>query len=222
MARQLAVQPPFSTSNNVLATAADPIELSNAFGAPVTDVANTYGADKNYDLGRVQTWNADFSRDLHQNWTVGAGYTRTTGATLDIVRAPNRGPSGLRIEGVQPFLWQTSEGSSVLNAGTFRLQRRLVQGIRGTPPYTLARSRDDASTIGGGGTVVAQDDRNLDAEWGLSSFDRRHHMTSDVSVELPFGPNRPWLNHGGFWAALLENWRGTASFIWQSGTPLTP
>ena len=26
------------------------------------------------------------------------------------MRAPNRGPDGLRIDGVQPFLWQTSEG----------------------------------------------------------------------------------------------------------------
>ena len=117
MARQLAIQPPFSTSNTVLAPRVDPIELNNAFFAPVTDVANTYGADKNYDLGRVQTWNADFSRDLNQNWNAGASYTRTTGASLDVVRAPNRGPDGLRIEGVQPFIWQTSEGSSVLNAG---------------------------------------------------------------------------------------------------------
>jgi hypothetical protein len=97
-----------------------------------------------------------------------------------------------------------------------------VKGIGFGATYTLARSRDNASTIGGGGTVVAQDDRNLDAEWGLSSFDRRHQLTGDVSVELPFGPNRPWLNHGGFWAALLRDWRGTANFTWQSGTPLTP
>src|SRR4029078_13426084 len=68
MARQLAVQPPFSTSNNVLATALDPIALSLAFRAPGPGVANTYGADKNYALGCVQTCNADFSRDLNQNW----------------------------------------------------------------------------------------------------------------------------------------------------------
>jgi hypothetical protein len=222
MARQLAIQPPFSTSNTVLATALDPIELNNAFFAPVTDVANTYGADKNYDLGRVQTWNADFSRDLNQNWNTGASYTRTTGASLDVVRAPNRGPDGLRIEGVQPFTWQTSEGSSVLNAATFRLQRRMVKGIGGSINYTLARSRDDASNIGGGGTVVAQDDRNLEAEWALSSFDRRHQLSSDLTFELPFGPNKPWLANGGKLAAIFGRWRGSANFIWQSGTPLTP
>ena len=43
-------------------------------------------------------------------WTTGGGYTRTTGASLDIVRAPNRGPLGLRIPDVQAFNWQTAEG----------------------------------------------------------------------------------------------------------------
>jgi hypothetical protein len=76
--------------------------------------------------------------------------------------------------------------------------------------------------MGGGGTVVAQDDRDLDAEWGLSSFDRRHQLSADVSVELPFGQNRRWLNQGGIWAALLENWRASTTFSWQSGTPYTP
>ena len=39
---------------------------------------------------------------------------------------------------------------------------------------------------------------------------------------MPFGPNRPWLNGGGIWAALLEDWRGATSFTGQSGTPYTP
>jgi hypothetical protein len=170
----------------------------------------------------VQTLNADLSRDLRQVWNVSGGYTYTRGSDLDIVRAPNRGPDGLRIEGVQPFLWQSSEGSSSLHAGTFRVRRRPVKGLGFGATYTLARSRDNASTIGGGGTVVAQDDQNLAAEWGLSSFDRRHQLNSDVTFELPFGQNRRWLNNGGFWAALLENWRGSTTFTWQSGTPLTP
>jgi hypothetical protein len=222
IARQLTVQPPFSVSNTVIGNAALPLALTNAFLNTVTGVANTYGVDREYALGRVQTWNADISREITQNWNAGASYTRTTGASLDVVRAPNRGPTGLRIEGVQPFLWQTSEGSSVLNAATFRLQRRMVKGIGGSINYTLAKSRDDASNIGGGATVVAQDDQNLAAEWALSSFDRRHQLSSELSFELPFGPNKPWLNGGGRLAAIFGRWRGSMNFTWQSGSPLTP
>lgn len=222
IARQLAVQPPFSVSNTVIGSAALPLALTNAFINAVTGVANTYGVDREYALGRVQTWNADLSRDITQNWNVGAGYTRTTGASLDVVRAPNRGPTGLRIADVQPFLWQTSEGSSVLNAATFRVQRRMVKGIGGSIHYTLAKSRDDASNIGGGGTVVAQDDQNLAAEWALSSFDRRHQLSSNLSFELPFGPSKRWLSNGGTLAAIFGRWRGSLNVTWQSGTPLTP
>jgi hypothetical protein len=170
----------------------------------------------------VQTWNVDLSRELSQSWIVSAGYTRTTGASLDVVRAPNRGPDGLRIEGVDPFLWQTSEGASVLNAGTFRLQRRMVKGLGGSLSYTLAKSRDDASNTGGGGTVVAQNDQDLAAEWGLSSFDRRHQLSGSLIFELPFGPNKPWLHDGGPWAAMFGHWRGGLDVTLQSGTPLTP
>ncbi len=57
---------------------------------------------------------------------------------------------------------------------------------------------------------------------GLSSFDRRHQLAANLNVELPFGPNRKWLGHGGLWARLLENWRITLDFTAQSGTPYTP
>jgi hypothetical protein len=223
IARQLVAQPPFAETNTVIGTVDAPLSLSDPFAAAApTDTANNYGVARDYALGLVQTWNADVARDLGQVWNAGAGYTYTRGSSLDIVRAPNRDPDGLRIDGVQPFLWQSSEGASVLHAGTFRLLRRPVRGIGGSLTYTLARARDNASTIGGGQTVVAQDDRNLEAEWGLSSFDRRHQLNASVNVELPFGPNRPWLNGGGFWARVLENWRVSATYAWQSGTPLTP
>ena len=223
IARQLVAQPPFAVTNTSIGTLASPLDLSNPLAnASPTDTANNYGVAPDYALGLVQTWNGDLSRDFGQVWNIGAGYTHTRGASLDIVRAPNRGPDGLRIAGVQPFLWQTSEGASVLNAGTFRVLRRPVKGVGGGLTYTLAKSRDNASTIGGGGTVVAQDDQNLEAEWGLSSFDRRHQLSANVNVELPFGPNRPWFNNGGFWGKAFENWRLTANYTWQSGTPFSP
>jgi trimeric autotransporter adhesin len=223
IARQLAAQPPFATSDTVIGSVSSPLLLVNPFAVQPAGVLNNYGIDPNYALGRVQTWNADLSKELTQAWIVSGGYTRTTGSSLDIVRAPNRNPSGgLRIDGVQPFLWQTSQGISVLNAGTFRLQRRMVKGIGGGITYTLAKSLDNASNYGGGGTVVAQNDQNLAAEYSLSSFDRRHQIASNVSFELPFGANKRWLHSGGRVAALFADWRGAVNFTWQTGTPLTP
>jgi hypothetical protein len=170
----------------------------------------------------VQTYNADVQKDLTQAWVVGGGFTRTSGSSLDIIRAPNRTPDDLKIDTIQAYTYQTSGGISVLNAGTFRLQRRMVKGIGGSVTYTLAKAMDDASNTGGGGNTVAQNDQDLAAEYSLSTFDRRHQVNGNISVELPFGPNKPWLHNGGVWAAVFGGWRGAANYTFQTGTPLTP
>jgi trimeric autotransporter adhesin len=224
IARQLAIQPPFAYSfTETQQIGQAPLNIANALAGNNNLLQNTYGVDPNYQLGRVQTYNGDVQKDLTQAWVVGGGYTRTEGGNLDVVRAPNRNPDGsLRIDGIQPFTYQTAGGISVLNAGTFRLQRRMVHGIGGTLTYTLAKAMDNASNTGGGGNTVAQNDQDLAAEYSLSSFDRRHQIASNISFELPFGPNKPWLHSGGVWAAVFGGWRGAANYTFQTGTPLTP
>jgi hypothetical protein len=195
--------------------------MENALlGGLPTETTNTFGVDNDYALGRVQTWNAAVQRNFGRSWMASANYTHTRGASLDVVRAPNRDADGLRIDGVQPFLWQSSEGSSVLHSANFLLQRRQVRGVGWRITYAVARSRDNAPSIGGG-TVVAQNDQDIDAEWGLSNFDRRHRLSADVNADLPFGSNRRWLNNGGPWAAVLENWRISTTFTADAGTPLS-
>jgi hypothetical protein len=218
----LIAQPPFATTSTSIGSLTDPLTLSDAF-ATIDDATttNSFGVDKNYQLGVIKTWNVDVNRNLGRGWQLGGGYTGTQGTHLDVLRAPNRDPDGLRIEGVQPFVWQTSEGESMLHAATIRLRKQQARGVGGSVSYTLAKSIDDASSIGGGGRVVAQNDQDLDAEWGLSSFDRRHQVAGNVFVELPFGPNRRWLKGGGTWAALLRDWAVSMSFAADSGTPFT-
>ena len=222
IARQLIAQPPFAVTSTSIGSLAEPLALSDPFASiDESTTTNNFGVDKDYQLGVLHTWNVDINRNLGRGWQIGGGYTGTRGTHLDVLRAPNRDPDGLRIEGVQPFLWQTSEGGSTLHAATVRLRKQQARGVAGSFSYTLAKSSDDASSIGGGGRVVAQDDRNLDAEWGLSSFDRRHQLTGNLSVDFPFGPNRRWLTNGGAWAALLSDWSVSMSLSAQSGTPFT-
>jgi hypothetical protein len=222
IARQLVAQPPFADASTNIGSIVTPLTLADPFaGIAPSTTTNNYGIDKNYQLGVIHTWNADLNRSVGRLWQLGASYTGTRGLHLDVLRAPNRGPDGLRIEDVQPFVWQSAEGHSILHAGTFRVRRQPTRGIGGSVSYTLARSIDDASSIGGGARVVAQDDRNLAAERGLSSFDRRHLVTGDLTFELPFGPNRRWLNKDGTLASVLRDWSLSANFTAESGTPFT-
>jgi hypothetical protein len=221
IARQLVGQPPFASTGTSLGTLTNPITITDPFAnITPTTTTNNFGIDRNYVLGIAHTWNADITRELGM-WTLGAGYVGTKGMNLDMLRAPNRGASGLLIPDVQSFIWQESTGSSLLAAGNFRIRRRPIAGIGFGGSYTLARSRDNTTATGGSATV-AQDDRNLEAEWALSSFDRRHQLSVDAQIELPFGPNRRWLANGGVWASVLEGWSVNTTFTWNSGAPLTP
>jgi hypothetical protein len=148
-------------------------------------------------------------------------YTGTKGTNLDLVSAPDRNPDGtLRIAGVQPFLWESSTGRSVMNALTLGIRKRQSHGVAASASYTLSKSMDNASSIGGGATVVAQNPQDLGAEWGPSSFDQRHRFTGSATYDLPFGANRRWFTEGTP-AALLGNWQIMGTVQLASGTPFT-
>jgi trimeric autotransporter adhesin len=127
---------------------------------------------------------------------------------------------GPRLPDVQPFLWQSSEATSIMHSLTVRARRRLAHGVGVGVGYIFSKSIDDASSIGGGAMVVAQNDQDLAAERGRSSFDRRHRLAADYVVELPFGSGRRWIEKG-WGAALLGGWTWNGTVSVQSGPPFT-
>jgi trimeric autotransporter adhesin len=224
IAQRLAAQPPFAVTSTSLGTAVEPLLLVDPFAqVDSATTTNSFGIDRAYDLGVAQIWNADVQRDLPRNLTVSLGYTGTKGTSLDIQRAPNRNPDGgLRIEDVQPFLWQSSEGRSTLHSFTVRARKRLSRGISFGGAYVWSRAYDNASSFGGGGGTVAQNDQDLEAEWGRSSFERRHAVNADYTIELPWGTGRHWLNNSSTLAQLFGGWSWSGSLVAQSGGPFTP
>ncbi len=220
--QQLAYQPPFSVTQTNVNGAVTPLTLQSGFPQQVSTLTNNFGVDLNYRLGYVQTWNLNVQQELPAGLVMNVGYTGTKGTGLDVVRAPNRGPAGPRIPGVQAFLWQNSQASSILHSGTASLRKRLRHGVSVAGTYTFAKSIDNASSIGGGATVVAQNDQDLAAERALSSFDQRHRFNVNSVFEFPFGPNRRWLSHGGTASKVLNDWTWNVSFTAASGVHFTP
>jgi len=221
IAQQLAAQCPCATINTLLASPTTLVPIQTALlNVQPGSTLPTYGIDPNYTLGYVQIWNLDVQRDLTRTVQFGIGYTGTKGSNLDILRAPNRGPNGLSIAGVPPFIWESSGADSIMHALTLRLRRRLTNGIAMGGTYTLSRSIDDASSVAGGGGTVAQNDQDLEAERALSSFDQRHRFTGDFTYELPFGTNKRWFNDGTA-AAVFGNWTLNGNATLASGTPFT-
>ena len=237
MATQLGFQPPFAIAqiNPALAT---PLTLQNGFpsgiAASADHITNTYAVDPNYRLAYVQSWNLNIQQEIKNNLVVNIGYTGSKGTHLDIVRAPDQLPTGgprfaactpatlPTASCVQPFLFESSEGSSILHQGTLRIRKRLQHGLSLGGTYTYSKSIDDASSIGGGATVVAQNDLDINAERGLSSFDQRQRFVADYLYDLPFGKDKKWLTGNGVAQTVFGGFALSGNVTLASGFPFSP
>jgi hypothetical protein len=220
MIQNFAFQPPFANAatnaTNVAGlTGPAPLTLANGFpSASQSTVTNNFAVDPNYALGYVQIWNLDLQRELPGNVVLNVGYNGAKGTRLDTERA-------LVVAGNQPFIYESSEGNSVLHAASVRVRRRMSKSLGFGAQYVFSKSIDDASSIGGGGVVVAQNPFDISADRGLSNFNQTHKFTGNWMYGLPFGENRRFAQKGA-WSHVLSNWQWSGDFTMASGLYFTP
>jgi hypothetical protein len=102
------------------------------------------------------------------------------------------------------------------------VRKRMQKGIALQATYQYGHSIDNASSIGGTAQTVAQNDLNLNAEEGNSSFYVRQQVTGTWVFELPFGPNRALLSKGGFWSKALDGFSVSGDYTFATGPFYTP
>jgi trimeric autotransporter adhesin len=250
--QQLAFQPPFSFAETNVQTNPGQLTLQNGFPSAQSEgITNNYAVNPNYRLGYVQIRNLDIQQQIKPTLLLNLDYTGTKGTDLDVLEAPNRTATGIRIPGVQAFDYQNSVADSEANAASVRLRKRLAHGFSVGGTYTFSKSLDDASTIGAGATSgsgsaglgaggtgagsgassgtssagatnVAQNAFDLSAERGLSSFNQTHRFTADYLWELPFGHDKRWLTENSVPRAVFGDWQWSGDWTIASGLPFTP
>ncbi|MBM3744952.1 MAG: TonB-dependent receptor [Acidobacteria bacterium] len=227
-ASRMAQQPPFAKSSSVQTSLARPLSIRDGFTLTSTqDITNTFAVARDYRIGYAQTWTLALQQEAPGGLVVELGYLGTKGTRLDIQRLPNRAAPGSPltaedrrlIANATGFIYESSEGNSIYHAGQARVMRRFRQGFSANALYTWGRSIDNASTLGGGGAVVAQNDRDLAAERGLSSFDRRHTLNLFWMFSTGFGRR----GRGGRFTnhVLIRNWSWSGGITARSGGPFT-
>ena len=80
---------------------------------------------------------------------------------------------------------------------------------------------DNASSLGAGGTVVAQNDKDLESEWGISNFDRRHQISGMPTSSCRGDRTVAGSRTAARLPALFGEWSAQLNVTLQSGTPLT-
>src|SRR5205807_2705814 len=91
------------------------------------------------------------------------------------------------------------------------IERRFAQGLHFGIAYTLARSRDNSSSL----TDVLPNSYDDKAYWGLSDFDRTHVFIVNTIYELPFLKGRSLVDR------VFGHWEFSGIFQAQSGTPFS-
>lgn len=221
MARQpIASQPSFVNEQTKETTTAGNLTLANGFSTP--SALGNYALDPHYHLPYVQAWNIDVQKTLSWNVVLNVGYNGSKGNHLDVTSAPrvSKSSPNTDLSGLI-FNYEQSAAFSQLSAGALRVNKRLGNGIALGANYQYSHSIDDAGSVGGTSTVVAQNWQDLGAEEGNSSFDQRHKVSGTYLYELPFGKDKHWLTTGTR-SHLLEGCSISGSFTFASGIPLTP
>jgi len=222
----MALQPPFANlqTNVAPATCAQfgPGCLSLANGFPAPNIFGNYAVDPHYRLPYVQVWNVDIQKTLPLGIVMNAGYNGAKGSSLDVTIAPRAAESSPQTNpGNVLFNYEEARAFSRFNAGTLRLNKRLSKGIAMGANYQYSHSIDNAGSVGGTSTVVAQNWQDLEAEEGNSSFDVRHKVSGSYLFELPFGKDKFWFTTGTA-SHILEGLSISGTFTFATGTPLTP
>jgi outer membrane receptor protein involved in Fe transport len=251
LALQMAQQAPLSKSLSVQDSPTCPLTLANGFNNCSSVTADTFAVDPNFRPGYAQNWNLSLQRDLPGSLQLTATYLGIKGTRGVQEFLPNTSPIGaLNPCPTCPvgFAYLTSGGNSTRQAGQIQLRRRLHNGFTATVQYAYSKSIDDDSALGGLGAsvatqntpqspfgassvavggrnqnpvTIAQNWLDLRAERGLSTFDQRHLLNTQLQYTTGMGLKGETLLKG--WkGALFKEWTFLSQISVGSGLPQTP
>jgi hypothetical protein len=112
-------------------------------------------------------------------------------------------------------------GDSQYDALQTRLDRRFANGIQFGVSYTYSKSMGIAGNPNSDGALRINIPEFYALNRSLSDFDRTHNLNITNITELPFGPNRRWLNSGGVLSQIVGGWQVNNILSFYSGTPFS-
>jgi hypothetical protein len=113
-------------------------------------------------------------------------------------------------------------GSSTYNALQTQVQKRFSNGLTFLVNYTLSKNMSNTDSGFSSFNSGALNGFNQKAEWSVSENDQTHVVNISGVYELPIGPGKQFLNHGGLLMKnLLGGWQLSGLFTYASGLPIT-
>jgi hypothetical protein len=231
-----STQVPIRTQATFTAAAAPPGTVSIAIDSPFTGRGGYYtafGAEQRQPTPYVQMWSLGVQQEVSQTMVAEINYIGSKGTKLpfqpNINVIPLSVPLALRNQATRPdpkfgnITMAYDGNSSMYESLQTSLRKNLRNGTSFLLAYTWAKSIDYNGGTGSGSNSslsTPQDPRNMAAEKGLSDFNVAQRVIFSPVFELPFGKNKPYLNHG-LGAAIFGGFELSGIIGYQTGRPFT-
>ena len=183
-----------------------------------------------FNRGYIRSWNVAYQKELRWGFSGEGAYVGTRQIDQLGFKELNWSPIGGGQAGRQlnqQFL-RTGQtrliapiGDSQYDALQARLDRRFSNGFQMGVSYTLSKSTGIAGNANSDGALRINIPEYYDLNKSLSDFDRTHNLNITSIVELPFGPERRWLNDGGVLSQIVAGWQISNVLSFYSGTPFS-
>jgi hypothetical protein len=113
-------------------------------------------------------------------------------------------------------------GSAAYNALQVEGEKRFTNGVSFLVNYTLSHAMSNTDSGFSSFNFGSLNRFNQKSEWTVASFDQTHVVNIATVYELPLGPGKKFLNHGGVLKKnLLGGWQFSGVFHYASGVPLS-
>ncbi len=186
---------------------------ASIFGAAAaTPPFGAYSVNPNFAMPHIQNFNLNLQRQLTSTTLLQFGYVGSAGRKLAAVLDINQIVNGVRpLAATYPNLTAINQLNSIAdssyNSFQMSLRQQVWKGLTANVNYTWSHSLDDASSVG-----TPANSYNLKNDWGSSTFDARHILTSFVSYDLPKVTK--------LLPAITSGWQANALVTFTTGSPI--
>jgi hypothetical protein len=172
----------------------------------------------------VEQWGLSVQHTLPADFVGTLSYVGSNGVhllTLSAVNVVNPVTGTRAYPNFGQVSWRGNKDSSSYNGFSAAVKRSFSHGFLLSANYMWSHEIDNGSNgSGDGDSVVPQNVACPACERASGIWDARHVFNANAVYELPFGPNKPYLNRRGVVGSIVGSWEVTSTAIARTGFPV--
>ncbi len=231
---------PFNTAESIKSIAVSNLNFTAGVPPPSTAKISPSNVQPDLSTPAVITWSLRVEQQVAPNTSLTVGYVGFH-SYHQILSEDMNEPSPVYAATGQVYYPSTtdvnpnlanstswvSQGTGLYNALEVDARHSYSNGLQLRGNYTWSKNLDDGSawntSVSGNTPAFVSFPLNPKLDWGPAATDVRQIASINGSYDLPFGPNRKFLNQAsGPVAFFAGGWTTSAIFTIQNGFPFSP